>query len=143
MKNRKLTILAAISTCLLFMLAGTLTVAEEEQSVPDDIVIENEGYETDRKGPVNFSHLSHIEDYGVSCEDCHHDYKEGKNVWEEGDPVKKCISCHSPLESKDNVKKLSIAFHKNCKTCHKKAVAEGISADAPYKSCYHCHKRES
>lgn len=143
MKNRKLTILATISSCLLFMLAGTLTVAKEEQPVPDKIILEGEGYKSDRKGPVDFSHLSHIEDYEVSCKECHHLYKDGKNVWEEGDPVKKCSSCHSPLESKGNVKKLSIAFHENCKTCHKKAVAEGISEDAPYKSCYHCHERES
>jgi len=130
-----------IFTCLILMLVGRITVAEEP-SVPEEIVIDNAGYEKDRKGPVNFSHLTHIEDYEVSCDACHHDYQEGKNVWKEGDPVKKCADCHSPLESKENVKKLSIAFHKNCKTCHKKAVKEGVSEDAPFKSCYHCHERE-
>ena len=141
MKLERSTVLVVIFTCLLFMLAGTGTVAEEE-SGPEDIVIDNEGYKTDRKGPVDFSHLSHTEDYEVSCNECHHDYKEGKNVWTEGDPVSKCASCHNPLESKGNAKKLSIAFHKNCKTCHRNALKEGISEDAPFKSCYHCHKRK-
>ncbi len=131
----------AIFTCLILVLVGRITVAEEP-SVPEEIVIDNAGYEKDRKGPVTFSHLTHIEDYEVSCDACHHDYQEGKNVWKEGDPVKKCADCHSPLEGKEKVKKLSIAFHKNCKTCHKKAVKEGVSEDAPFKSCYHCHERE-
>ena len=141
MKNGLPIIPVAIFTCLLLVLAGRFTVAEEP-SLPETIVINNEGYEKDRKGPVDFSHLSHIEDYEASCDACHHDYQEGENVWKEGDPVKKCTDCHSPLESKENLKKLSIAFHKNCKSCHKKAVKEGISEDAPFKSCYHCHERE-
>lgn len=141
MKNERSTVLVAIFTCLLLMLGGAATVAEV-QPVPEDIVLNNEGYKTDRKGPVDFPHLSHIEDYGVSCNECHHDYKEGKNVWKEGDPVEKCVFCHSPLESKGNVKKLSIAFHKNCKTCHRNALKDGVSEDAPFKSCYDCHNRK-
>lgn len=131
----------AIFACLFLALSWGSTPAEEP-SPPESIVIENEGYEKDRKGPVKFSHLSHVEDYEAACDACHHDYQGGKNVWKEGDPVKKCADCHSPLESKENAKKLSIAFHKNCKSCHKKAVQEGVSEDAPYKSCYHCHERE-
>ncbi len=130
-----------IFTCLILVLVGKNTVAEEP-SVPAEIVIDHAGYQKDRKGPVHFSHLTHIEDYEVSCDACHHDYQEGKNVWKEGDPVKKCADCHSPVESRENVKKLSIAFHKNCKSCHKKAVEEGVSEDAPFKSCYHCHERK-
>lgn len=141
MRNGLPIVPVAIFTCFLLVLAGRVTVAEEP-SPPDEIVIDNEGYEKDRKGPVNFPHLSHIEDYEVSCDQCHHDYQEGKNVWKEGDPVRKCADCHSPLESKGKVKKLSIAFHKNCKTCHKKAVEEGVSEAAPFKSCYHCHERK-
>jgi hypothetical protein len=141
MKNGLPMISVAIFTSLIFVLPWRLTVAEEP-SPPDTIVIDNGGYEKDRKGPVSFSHLSHTEDYEASCDACHHVYQEGENVWKEGDAVKKCGDCHSPLESKENVKKLSIAFHKNCKSCHKKALKEGVSEDAPFKSCYHCHERE-
>lgn len=139
-KKKQSTILLSILVGLLFIFPGPLTVAEE-QEIADEIVIDNPGYKTDRKGRVAFSHLSHIEDYGVSCEDCHHVYQGGKNIWEEGDPVANCASCHSPLESNEGVKKLSIAFHRNCKTCHRNLAKEGITKEAPYKSCYECHVR--
>ena len=142
MRKGQSVVLAAMVIGLLFVLVGTSTVAEEEQSIPDEIIIDNKGYKPDRKGPVRFSHLSHIEDYEVSCDQCHHEYQDGKNVWKKGDPVKKCISCHSPLKSKGKVKKLSTAFHRNCKTCHRRALREDISEEAPFKSCYDCHERK-
>jgi len=142
MRDKCWTISAAILICLFIMLGRTVTIAEEE-SMPEDIFIDHSVYEPDRKGPVYFSHLPHYEDYDVACEDCHHEYEEGENVWTEGDPVKKCQACHDPLESKGNIKKLSIAFHKNCRACHKNLFKEEISEDAPFKSCYDCHERES
>ena len=35
--------------------------ADDEQEVPDEITINNEGYKPDRKGPVPFAHLDHAE----------------------------------------------------------------------------------
>jgi len=104
----------------------------------EEMLIDNRGYKSDRKGPVPFSHQAHAEDYGFTCDECHHVYKSGKNVWEEGDEVQKCSACHDPVESKGNTKKLQIAFHGNCRDCHK----ESGSSDAPYKTCYGCHKKE-
>ncbi len=141
MRNVCVIILAAIHICLVVMLAVTLTIAEEE-AIPVAIVIDNPVYETDRKGSVYFSHLAHYDDYDVACEDCHHEYEGRENVWTEGDPVKKCGSCHDPSKSKGNVKKLSIAFHKNCKACHENLYKEDITEDAPFKSCYDCHERK-
>lgn len=86
--------------------------------------------------------MDHSESYEVACRECHHDYKDGKNLWEEGDPVKKCSECHSPLKSEGNVKRLQLAYHKNCKTCHRKLVKEGISEEAPYRRCTDCHEKE-
>lgn len=111
-----------------FILAST--------EAPETIVINTEGYKSDRKGPVLFTHQAHAEDYGTTCDACHHVYENGKNVWEEGDAVSKCRECHDPNESKGNTKKLSIAFHKNCMTCHRESGSDA----APYKKCYSCHK---
>ena len=92
-----------------------------------------------RKGPVKLTHKKHSADYKVACADCHHEYKDGKNVWKEGDPVKKCSACHDANEKKDKADKLQNAYHKNCKDCHKKAVEEGKVKDAPFKKCNDCH----
>ena len=105
---------------------------------PEKIVLDDKGYASRKKGPVPFNHQAHAEDYGAACDDCHHVYKNGKNVWEEGDEVQKCSQCHDLRESKGDVKKLQIAFHSNCRTCHK----ESGSKEAPYKTCYGCHKKK-
>lgn len=113
--------------------------AEEEQEIPDEIVIENKGYKTDRKGPVVFYHGDHSDSF--ECQECHHMYKNGKNVWNEGDPVKKCSECHSPIKSEGKIKKLSIAYHKNCKGCHRELAKQG-STSAPYRQCSDCHEKK-
>lgn len=128
--------------CLLFLIVGTLTAAEK-QDVPEEIIIENENYKSKRKGPVPFSHQDHFESYDVACTECHHQYQDGKNVWKEDDPVKKCAECHSPLKSEGKVKKLKLAFHKDCKNCHKDLAKEGVTKDAPYKKCGDCHQKKS
>lgn len=128
---------------LITLMLGSFVFGKgESQNPPDEMVIKNEGYKKHRKGPVPFSHLSHAEDYDIACNECHHRYKEGKNVWKEGDPVEKCVSCHSPLESKGKVKKLKLAFHKNCKNCHRRMAKEGITKDAPFRSCRDCHEKK-
>jgi hypothetical protein len=132
-------VLMILFAALLLPYMNELSAVDE----PQDITIENEGYKPDRKGPVSFSHTNHAQDYEVSCLDCHHNYQDGKNVWKEGDPVKKCVECHSPLKNSGKTKKLSIAFHKNCKTCHRNLAKEGISKDAPYKQCTDCHEKKS
>lgn len=114
--------------------------AGEEQEMPEEIVISNKVYKPDRKGPVWFSHSEHTENYAAACDACHHEYEEGKNVWAEGQPVRKCFTCHDPSKSKGKVKKLNIAFHKSCKGCHKKLAAEG-GTDAPYRQCTDCHAK--
>lgn len=134
--------LTVIIAFLLFLIVGTLK-ATEKQSMPDEIVIENEGYKSDKKGPVTLSHQDHIDNYDVACTECHHEYQDGNNIWKEGEPVKKCVECHSPLKSEDKVKKLQLAFHKNCKNCHKKLAKEGIAEEAPYKKCNDCHQKGS
>ena len=134
-------VLAVLISGLLF--AAGLLKAAEEQEPPDEITIQTEGYKARKKGPVEFSHSDHAENYDTECKECHHVYEDGKNVWEEGDHVKKCVECHDPNVSKGKVKKLMIAYHKNCKDCHKQRVKDGLSDDAPYKKCKDCHEKKS
>lgn len=128
-----------IALCFAFVPAASLK-ATETQEAPDEILIENKIYRTDRKGSVRFSHLEHAEGYVEACEDCHHEYQDGQNIWQEGQPVKKCSSCHDPKKRQGNARKLNIAFHKNCKGCHQKLAREG-GTDAPYRQCTECHAK--
>ena len=140
--NKKFFSLLAIALgCMLIVHTGVL-IAEDEEEMPEEIVLDNEGYRQNRKGPVTFSHLAHAEDYEVNCTECHHDYEDGKNIWEEGDPAYKCSECHDPVENDEEIKKLMVAYHRNCMGCHKKLVKEGMSEEAPYKKCYQCHEEK-
>jgi hypothetical protein len=121
--------------------------AEAEEKAREDILasilIQNEGYANDRKGPVSFSHLSHAEDYEIACQKCHHVYRDGENIWQIGDSVQKCRECHSPEEKDGDVLKLGTAYHRNCKNCHKELMQQGISENAPWKKCTGCHAEGS
>jgi hypothetical protein len=127
----KLTMLALMAG-LLFLSVGVLTAAD----APDQIMIQEKAFKSPKKGPVKFSHKKHATDYKVKCNECHHDYKDGKNVWKDTDPVKKCDACHDPEEKKGNAEKLQLAFHKNCQGCHKELKGK----EAPYKKCNDCHQ---
>jgi formate-dependent nitrite reductase cytochrome c552 subunit len=143
---------------VILVLGGAWSAAEKAEKLlteaPEVVVIDTPGYKKDKKGPVNFQHKKHQEEYKkadgktIECAECHHNYvyegdaKEPKNVWKEGDPVKKCSSegCHSPLKKQKKISKLNVAFHKNCKDCHKAVVEAGLKKDkeAPFKSCKKC-----
>ncbi len=138
MRKKGFGLLVVLLIGLVFLVVGVLSAADKG---PATICIENTGYKADKKGPVNFSHKKHQEDYKIACTECHHDYQNGKNVWKEGDPVKKCKQCHNPLKKKGKVPKLNVAYHKNCKTCHKKLAKAGKKA-GPYKKCSKCHAKK-
>ncbi len=137
MRNRTLGLLIVLLTGMLFLAAGILVAAD----VPDQILIENQGYKKNKKGPVKFTHKKHHEVYKLACTECHHHYVNGKNVWKQGDPVKKCNACHDPLKKKGKAPKLQNAFHKNCKSCHKKMTKAGKKS-GPFKKCNQCHEKK-
>ena len=142
MKNilkRAISVLPVSFMVFVFFMSLGAFIAAEEQEIPEEIIFDSDVYKSNRKGPVTFSHMNHAEDYELSCSECHHEYQDGKNIWEEGDAVKKCSSCHDPSKRQGNARKLSVAYHKNCKGCHKRLVKEQGSTDAPYKKCYDCH----
>lgn len=132
MKKGTLTLAVVAFVGFVFLAVGALTAAD----VADQIMIENKGYKSDKKGPVKLTHKKHSTEYKVKCAECHHEYKDGKNVWKDKDPVKKCSACHDPEEKKGNADKLQNAYHKNCQGCHK----EIKDKEAPFKKCNDCHQ---
>ena len=75
-------------------------------------------------------------DHKLACTECHHIYKDGKNVFKDGDKVQKCAECHtSPKKNDGKMLSLYNAFHKNCRDCHKEAKK------GPQK-CNECHPKK-
>lgn len=117
--------------------------------VPDVITINSSIYQQHTKGLVQFTHKKHAEDYKIACTDCHHVYKDGKNVWKEGDPAEKCEKCHTDATIKGEKKlppeqqklNLKLAFHNNCVGCHKKLKKENKETKAPT-TCSKCHPKK-
>lgn len=135
-------LLCAFAALLLF--ATPPLMAQEAQEPPDEVVINNEGYRQDKKGPVTLSHANHVDLYEVSCEECHHYYIDEDGVWNdwaEGEPINKCAACHPATGSTEDAKSLLIAYHRNCIGCHREVVKEGISEDAPQRRCFDCHEK--
>ena len=116
---------------ILFLLGGTTLTAGD---MPEEIMIFSKGYKRKLYKPVRFTHLVHAEDYGVSCDECHHDFKDGENIWQEGDPVRNCVACHNPAKKQGKVHRLVFAFHFNCKKCHKE------NESGP-RECKECHTK--
>ena len=137
MRKSILVTLGVIVSIAMFGGVGALIAAD----CPDEISIHSKAFETHKKGPVNLSHKKHTVDYKIACAECHHVYKDGKNVFKEGDPVQACSECHDPVKSEGNVKKLMLAYHKNCQGCHKDLEAAG-KPTGPTKKCNDCHVKE-
>jgi hypothetical protein len=90
-----------------------------------------------QKPPVWFSHAQHPKPR-VACEQCHHDYQGRRNLWREGQPVKKCAECHD-LRPQPRQLDLKTAFHRQCKGCHL-ARRRDRQAGGPV-NCDGCHRR--
>ncbi|MGD9818644.1 MAG: cytochrome c3 family protein [Desulfomonilaceae bacterium] len=128
-----LTLALTVIICAAFTLAFAATKAPE-----GDLTIHSKDvFKEFKQGPVKFSHEKHK---ASKCEDCHHDYKDGKNVWKEGMEVKKCGACHK-LEAEGKVVKLEKAYHDNCQNCHKKLKGEN-KPTGPV-TCAKCHEKKA
>jgi hypothetical protein len=114
---------------------AAVTVAYAAVKVPEkDLVIESkEVFKEHKKSPVVFPHVKHKD---AKCTDCHHEFKDGKNVWQEGQEVKKCAACHQ-LEAKDKVLGLEKAYHTKCVECHKTLKKEKKPTGPT--ACTKCH----
>jgi hypothetical protein len=149
MKKQALLILTISAMGVAFLFAGVYAT----QAVCDTITMESPLFEKHKKGLVAFTHKKHNADYGIPCRDCHHVYKNGKNVWQEGDEVQKCSACHSEakaprakpgeptLSKEEKIEKYYYsAIHENCMGCHKTLKKEGKPTGPA--ACSGCHPKK-
>lgn len=105
------------------------------------ILLNNQGYKKKRKGPVEFTHKKHVYQYRLFCWDCHHDYKDGQNVWVPWGETERCNQCHDPKSKEHNKIMLQKAFHYQCKGCHKDLAKKKMKTGA-YRKCGGCHLKK-
>jgi hypothetical protein len=132
MSNRT-KVLVALVLGAAFIAAVTLVYAATKAPEQDIVIHSKDVFKEPKKGPVTFSHAKHKE---LKCTECHHEYKDGKNVWQEGQEVKKCFVCHK-LEAQDKIVALQKAYHDKCQTCHKKLKKEKKKTGPT--ACSKCH----
>jgi hypothetical protein len=147
MKKRSLLVLAVAALGVVFLFA----VVSATQQTPETITMQSAVFPEHTKGVVTFSHNKHNVDYKIACAECHHTYQDGKNVWKEGDEVKKCDTCHTGgkpeasetkgMSKEDKIKAYYFsAIHENCVGCHK-ALKKEAKPTGPT-SCKECHPGE-
>ena len=124
--------------CILVILglAGLTMAAEWPAGVPEVKIINDPVYEGHHlKGPVKFPHKEHFVVRNIQCNQCHHVFQDGKNIWQPTDPVKPCSSCHQydKTEGKMYKMKMGTVFHNLCRNCHNK------NGKGPRK-CDECHQ---
>jgi len=146
MKKRSLLVCVLVLTGVALLLRGVYA----SQQAPDTITMNSTVYDKHTKSLVTFPHKKHNEDYKIACGDCHHLYKDGKNVWKQGDAVQECEACHSQAKpptgntgdaSLSKAEKIKLyhysAIHENCVGCHKELKSAG-KPTGPV-SCKQCH----
>lgn len=124
-------VLAAVA--LLSYLAPSTT-----EAVPTRILFENAG------GKVIFNHVVHTRDYGVACEDCHHEAEAGDE-----NPLD-CGTCHGVDFSEQWVAEHTTSFDKElqCVTCHHVEFEKDydwghdMHIDSELAECRDCHHDE-
>ena len=74
-------------------------------------------------GKVLFGHTTHINDYDISCQDCHHNIED--------DEIYNCSECHEATGDEDMPGRTD-ALHAQCKGCHEDMGAGPVE-------CNSCH----
>lgn len=149
MKKQSLVTIAVAAMAVGFL----FSMGYAAQKAADTMTMNSGVYAKHKKTLVTFTHKKHNTDYKIPCNDCHHAYKGGKNVWKEGDNVQKCAACHKEAKApkvkegekgpskKEKIKKYHYsAIHENCKGCHKdlKKAAKPTGPTA----CKDCHPKK-
>ena len=137
MKKCSIAVLVALAFAVAALM-GTAAIAQDTKSgkVEDTFKIKEAVFKKFTKSPVEFTHKKHSVDQKIACTECHHVYKDGKNVFKDGDKVQKCSACHTdPKKDQGKVLSTKNAFHKNCQPCHKEAKK------GPTK-CTECHPKK-
>jgi hypothetical protein len=150
---KKQLVISLIIACAL-VFTGSIIYAGNQ--VADEFELKSPEYEKHTKGIVKFTHKKHIEEYGASCGECHHDDKGKPLDLKMGDDVQRCIECHTKPGEKPKKKKgekapkltkaqkleyHAEALHMNCKDCHKKFNKKNKTKAAPT-TCTKCHPKQ-
>ena len=139
-----------------------LAIAAAEQTGPVPVVIDFDGateaggsgdvFQSIYSGPVKFTHLKHVEDYGAVCGDCHHDSDaEPINSY---DPraAYTCGECHpkeglirgptaeNEATTSDRLEHRANVIHMQCIGCHQMYNNLNQAVRIP-ESCKTCHAR--
>jgi predicted CXXCH cytochrome family protein len=118
--------------------------------VEDTFEIKTQEYPEHKKNAPTLTHKKHVEEYGISCGECHHDADGNPLELAWGDEAQRCVECHDKLEkdpaNRDDIMVLENAMHGNCIDCHKEVNIEagdpkGRKGPAPT-SCTKCHPRD-
>jgi len=120
----------------------------EGETPSAEFALSSDLWEKHTKGAPIFTHEKHVKVHKIMCNECHHVYKDGENIWKEGMPVDKCETCHNEATIKGEKKlpqdvqkkNLKLAFHGNCKGCHKDLKKENPETSAPV-TCKQCHPK--
>ena len=136
--RRRIFFLSGVILSMALFIGGGILIAKD---APDEINIESDVFEKRKYEPTKFTHKKHNIDYKIACTECHHVYKEGKNIFKEGDGVQKCFECHDVKKSEGKKKKLMLAYHKNCQGCHRE-LKKVNKKTGPIK-CKDCHEKKS
>lgn len=103
-------------------------------------------------GPVKFTHIKHVQEYGAACGDCHHDENVEPIEAYDPDAVYTCGECHAreglligPIaENKtsheDQLAYRANAIHMQCIGCHQMYNNLNQVVRVP-ESCKTCHAR--
>ncbi len=134
MKKGMIAIMVLLGFVVAMFVGSAMAQKTKSGDVKDVFKIADKTFTKMKKSPVEFHHKQHSVDLKIACTQCHHNYKNGKNVWKEGDKVVLCAQCHK-LKREGKVLDLRNAFHKNCKDCHKK------EKKGPTK-CNECHPKK-
>jgi hypothetical protein len=151
MSKKSLPFVTTIVIFATLFLAGGIMASE---NFPEMIEMNCPAYEQHKKGIVEFSHQKHVDDYGATCGDCHHD-DEGNPLTElkVGDDVKRCSECHDKpglkprgkdapkLSREEELQYHAEALHDNCRNCHREYNKANETKAAPT-TCSKCHPRE-
>lgn len=135
-----------LTVCFVGATALIVTADVPEEDV---LVLDSPLYQEHTWPVVSFNHTMHFDDLGYDCTECHHLYKGGENVWDEDQGVKKCQECHNEPTVKNERRlpipkqklNLKLAFHDNCKGCHRTYNHENDTDSAPIR-CQDCHTGE-
>ncbi|MDZ7830871.1 MAG: cytochrome c3 family protein [Desulfobacterales bacterium] len=94
-----------------------------------------------------FKHDAHAQEYGLYCNDCHHNYQQG-----DPEPPQHCTACHQRGMGDDMMPGRKDAFHQQCIGCHEdfgvmpgKTDCAGCHAprnrtEAFHDQCMNCHE---